>query len=58
MKVSRNNVLKETDIKNHAYCYFDSIINFSDLDLTNILLEEKSFGNILIIGLHIKLYPV
>lgn len=58
MKVSRNNVLKETDIKNHAYCYFDSIINVSDLDLTNILLEEKSFGNILIIGLHIKLYPV
>ena len=43
-----NNVLKGNDIKNHTFNCFDDIIKVNDLDLDNILLDEKSYENILI----------
>ena len=39
--------LKENIIKNCTYFHFDEIMNINDLDLDNILLEKKSFENIL-----------
>ena len=43
-----NNKLKETDINNHTFYYFDDVININNLNLNNILLNEKSYQNILI----------
>ena len=37
-----NNELNKIDIKNCTCYYFDDIININDLDLDNILLDEKS----------------
>ena len=33
---------KEIDIKNHTCEYFDDVIKTEDLDLDNILIDEKS----------------
>ena len=41
-----NNVLKGNDIKNHTFYCFNDIIKVNDLDLDNILLDEKSYENI------------
>ena len=38
-------ILKEIDIKNHTWYYFDNIIGVDDLDLDEILLNEVSCGN-------------
>ena len=35
-------------IKNHTCYYFDYIINVNDIDLDNILIDKKSYENILI----------
>ena len=40
------NQLKETDIKNYACYYFDDIINGTDINFSNILLDKKLYGNI------------
>ena len=42
IKMTKNNVLKETDIKNCTFYYFDDIKDIKDLDLDNILLNKKS----------------
>ena len=49
-----NNKLKETDINNHTFYYFDEIININNLNLNNILLNEKSYQNILIYNISYK----
>ena len=49
-----NNKLKETDINNHTFYYFDDIININNLNLNNILLNEKSYQNILIYNIWYK----
>ena len=41
-----NDELKETDIKNHTFYYFDDIIKFEDFNPDNILIDEKSYENI------------
>ena len=43
-----NKKFKEIDIKNHTYYYFHEVININDIDLDNILLDEKSYENILV----------
>ena len=43
-----NNEFKKVSIKNRTYYYFDDIIKFKDFHLNNILLDEKSYGNILV----------
>ena len=40
------NKFKEIDIKNRSCYYLDDIININDLDLYNILKDEKSYENI------------
>ena len=43
-----SNKLKDTDIKNHTYYYFDDIINIKNFNLNKIKIDEKSYKNILI----------
>ena len=43
-----NNELKKVSIKNRTSYYFDDIIKFEDFDVNKILLNEKSYENILI----------
>ena len=43
-----NNEIKGIDIKYDACYYFDYTINIDDLDLDNILLDEKLYENFLI----------
>ena len=43
-----SNKLKEVDIEYHRCYYFDDIINVEDFDFDNILIDEKSYENILI----------
>ena len=48
-----NDKLKEINIKNRTY-YFDGIIKIKDFDFGNILLDEKSYRNILIYDISYK----
>ena len=58
------NELKEICIKNLIFYYFDDIIKIEDFDFDNILLDEKSYENILMYNIsykttfHIKLLLV
>ena len=36
-----NDKIKQIDIENRMYYYFDDIIKFEDFDLDNILIDEK-----------------
>ena len=40
--------VKEVDIKNRTYYFFDDMINFKNLDPKNIKVNEKIYKNILI----------
>ena len=53
-KMESNNELQKTDIKNCTCYYFDNIVNINDLNLANILLEEKSYRNLLIYDVRYK----
>ena len=54
IKMESNVKLKEIDIKNRACYYFDHIIKIEDFDLDNILIDEKSYENILIYSISNK----
>ena len=43
-----NDELKEVNIKSHTCYYFDEIIKMEDFDSDNILMDEKSYKNILV----------
>ena len=43
-----NNKLKDIDIKNRTCYYFDDGTRFEDFDLDDILIDEKSYKNILV----------
>ena len=43
-----NYKLKEISIKNLKRCYFDDIIKTEDLDLDNVLIDEKLYENIFV----------
>ena len=43
-----NDKLKEINIKNRTCFHFGDITKFEDFDLDNILIEEKSYGNVLV----------
>ena len=43
-----SNNVKDINIKNHTYYFFDDIINIKEFDPNNIKLDEKSYKNILI----------
>ena len=40
--------VKNINIKNHAYYFFDDIINIKEFNPNNIKIDEKSYKNILI----------
>ena len=49
-----NDELKEIDINNRAYCYFDDIIKIEDFDFDNILVNKKSYKDILVYDMSYK----
>ena len=49
-----NYKFKEIDIKNRACYYFDDIIKIEDFDLDNILIDKKSYKNILVYNISYK----
>ena len=51
-----NGELKEINIKNHTCYYFDDIIKIEDVDFDNILLDEKSYKNILVYDIAYKTF--
>ena len=55
--MENTNELKETDIKNCTCQYFDDIININVVP-HNILLDKKSYGNILLMMFPKKLHTV
>ena len=50
----KNNEFKKVCIKNGMCCYFNDIIKVEDLDLDNVLIDEKSHENILIYDISYK----
>ena len=48
INVDRNDELKQINIKNCACYYFDDILKIEDFDIDNILIDEKSYKNILV----------
>ena len=49
-----NYKFKEIDIKNRACYYFNDIIKIEDFDLDNILIDKKSYKNILVYNISYK----
>ena len=43
-----SNKVKDVDIKNRTYCFFNDMINIKNFDLNNIKLDEESYKNIFI----------
>ena len=43
-----SNIVKDINIKNQTYFFFDDIINVNDVDPNNIKIDEKSYKNITI----------
>ena len=43
-----SNKLKDIDIKNHTYYFFDDIINIKNFDPKKIKIDDESYKNILI----------
>ena len=43
-----SNKVKDTDIKNRTYYFFNDIISIKNFDSNNIKIDEKSYKNILI----------
>ena len=43
-----SNKVKDIDIKNRTYYFFDDIINIKHFDLSNIKIDEKPYKTILI----------
>ena len=49
-----NDKLKKIDIRNRTCYYFDDIIKIEDFDLGSILIDEKSYENILVYNISYK----
>ena len=43
-----SNNVKDTDIKNRTYYFFNDIINIQNFNPSNIKIDEKTYKNILI----------
>ena len=54
INVDRNDELKKINIKNCACYYFDDILKIEDFDIDNILIDEKSYKNILVYNISYK----
>ena len=53
-EMNSNDEFKEMDIKNRKCYYFDDIIKIGDFELDNILIDEKSYENILVYNISYK----
>ena len=53
-KYGYNDKLKEIDIKNRTCYHFDDIIKTEDFNLNNVLIDEKSYKNILVYNISYK----
>ena len=42
-----SNKVKDVNIKNHTYYFFNDIINIKSFDPNNIKIDEKSYKNLL-----------
>ena len=40
--------VKDINIKNHTYYFFDDIVNIKYFDPNNVRIDEKSYNNILV----------
>ena len=49
-----NDKLKELDTKNRTFYYFDGIIKIEDSNFGNMLIDEKSYENILVYKISFK----
>ena len=58
MKIESNGKLKEINIKNHTCYYLDDIIKIDNFDLDNILINQKSYENILVYNIFCKILIV
>ena len=47
-KLKMSNKLKEIDMKNRTYCFFNDLINIKNLDQNKIKTDEKPYKNIFI----------
>ena len=56
--MERKNELKESDIKNRACYYFNDIINGTDINFSNMLLDKKLYEIFKFIAFRIKLQRV
>ena len=54
INVDRNDELKQINIKNCACYYFDDILKIEDFDIDKILIDEKSYKNILVYNISYK----
>ena len=54
IQMESNDKLNEIDIRNRTCYYFDDIIEIQDFDLDNILIDEKSYENILFYNISYK----
>ena len=43
-----SNIVKDINIKNDTYYFFDGIIDIKDFDPNNIKIDEKSYKNVFI----------
>ena len=46
--IKKSNKVKDIDIKNRTYYFFNDTINIKSFDPNNIKIDEKSYKNILI----------
>ena len=54
IKMKSHDEVKEIDIKNCICYYFNYIIKIKDFDFTNILINDKSYKNILFCNISYK----
>ena len=52
--VKSKNEFKKVNVKNCAFYYFDDIMEIEDINVDNILLDEKSYKNILLYNIVYK----
>ena len=52
--MENNHKLKRISIKKSNVLFFDDIIKFEVFDLDNILIDEKSYKNVLVYNIKIK----
>ena len=43
-----SNKVKDIDVKNHKYYFFNNIINIKSFDPNNIEIDEKTYENIFV----------